>query len=57
MPRTPIPLERFLPRIRPMYAGPGEMTRQHVDKMLLAALQVGGDQAPDKTDDGMEVSP
>ena len=40
-----------------MYAGPGEMTRQYVDNMLLAALQVGGDQASDETDDRMGVSP
>ena len=57
MPRTPLLLERFLPSDTTMCARPGEITREYVDKMLLAALQVGGDQACDKTDDRMEVSP
>jgi hypothetical protein len=39
MPETSFPLERFLPSDTTMYAGPGEITRDYVDKMLLAALQ------------------
>ena len=32
-------LDRFLGSDAPMYAGPGEITRDYADKMLLAALQ------------------
>ena len=39
MPWTPFLLERFLPLDTTMYARPGEITREYVDKMLLAALQ------------------
>ncbi len=39
MPETSFLLERFLPSDTTMYAGPGESTREYVDKMLLAALQ------------------
>lgn len=38
MPGTPFLLERF-PSDTIMYAGPGEITREYIDKMLLAALQ------------------
>ena len=56
MPGTPFLLERFLPSDTTMYAGPGEITREYVDKMLLAALlRLGG--VPDETGDRMEVSP
>jgi hypothetical protein len=57
MPGTPLLLERFLPSDTTLYAGPGEITRQYVGKMPLAALQLGGDQVPDETGDRMEVSP
>jgi hypothetical protein len=40
MPETPsTQLDRFLGLDTSMYAGPGESTRDYVDKMLLAALQ------------------
>ena len=40
MPETsPSVLDRFLGSDATMYAGPGEITRDYVDKMLLAALQ------------------
>ena len=40
MPETPPSLlDRFLRSDATMYAGPGEITRDYVDKMLLAALQ------------------
>ena len=54
MPGTPFLLERFLPLDTTMYARPGEITHEYVDKMLLAALRLGG--APDETGDRMEVS-
>ena len=40
MPETPSTLlNRFLGLDAPMYAGPGEITRDYADKMLLAVLQ------------------
>ena len=39
MPWTPFLLERLLPSDTTLSAGPGEITREFVDKMLLAALQ------------------
>ena len=39
MPNTPTLLRRFVGSDVEMYAGPGEITREYVDKMLLAALQ------------------
>ena len=39
MAEPPSLVERFLLSDTTMYAGPGESTREYVDKMLLAALQ------------------
>ena len=36
---VPTLLDRFLESDASMYAGPGEITREYVDKMLGAALQ------------------
>ena len=39
MPNTPTLLDRFIGSDVEMYVGPGEITREYVDRMLLAALQ------------------
>lgn len=39
-------LDRFLGLDTPMYAGPGDVTLDYADKMLLAALQEAQSVAP-----------
>jgi hypothetical protein len=39
MPARPVLLDQFVPSDARLYAEPGEITREYVDKMLLAALE------------------
>jgi hypothetical protein len=39
MPAPPVLLDQFVPSDARLYAEPGEITREYVDKMLLAALE------------------